>query len=106
MEEILITLKVNGNKMMEETVWETKVRNMSEKRNPYSAECPNRQLWSEGFRRGYMEAQIVLPTPEEASVIAVKVADNVTPKLFAKELAFFTAGFAECAKFIRKQNKL
>lgn len=36
----------------EETSLEKEIRKMSEDKNPYSAECPNRHLWSEGYRIG------------------------------------------------------
>lgn len=37
----------------EPTADEIRIRIFSEKENPYAAECPNRHLWSEGFRAGY-----------------------------------------------------
>ena len=37
----------------EETYEEKKLRVISEKNNPYAEGCPNRHLWSEGFRYGY-----------------------------------------------------
>lgn len=36
----------------EETPVEREIRKMSEDKNPYSPQCPNRHLWSEGFRIG------------------------------------------------------
>jgi len=42
----------------------------------------------------------VLPTVDEAGAIAVKLSDDVSPKLSAYEQAFFIAGFQECIKFI------
>ena len=32
------------------------IREVSEKNNPYAPECPNKHLWSEGFRSGYKYA--------------------------------------------------
>jgi hypothetical protein len=37
----------------EETQEEKRIRELSEKRNPYFSDCLNRHLWSEGFRVGY-----------------------------------------------------
>lgn len=36
----------------EETLLEKEIRKMSEDKNPYSEQCVNKHLWSEGFRRG------------------------------------------------------
>lgn len=38
--------------MNEETSEDQLLREISENSNPYSSECPNRHLWSEGFRAG------------------------------------------------------
>ena len=35
---------------------EEKLIELSEQKNPYAKECPNRHLWSEGFRSGYHTA--------------------------------------------------
>jgi len=35
---------------------EEKLIEISEQKNPYAKECPNRHLWSEGFRSGYRTA--------------------------------------------------
>jgi hypothetical protein len=34
-----------------------KLVGLSEQNNPYAKECPNRHLWSEGFRSGYNNAK-------------------------------------------------
>lgn len=36
----------------EETPLEREIRKNSKDKNPYSKECPNRHLWSEGYRIG------------------------------------------------------
>ena len=36
-----------------ETNLEKIVRKISEENNPYAKECPNRHLWSEGFRSAF-----------------------------------------------------
>ena len=41
-------------------------------------------------------------TEEEASVIAVTQAEEITPNLSAKETAFYVAGFQECVKYLRE----
>ena len=41
----------------EETKKEKWIRELSEEKNPYAKECPNRHLWSEGFRAGYGNAK-------------------------------------------------
>jgi len=38
---------------IEETDKQKQIRQISEDKNPYAKECPNRHLWSEGFRNGY-----------------------------------------------------
>lgn len=37
----------------EENQEQKNIRSISEEKNPYAETCPNRQLWSEGFRSGY-----------------------------------------------------
>ncbi len=41
----------------------------------------------------------MLPSVDDAGVIAVNVASNVRPKLTAQEEAMFIAGFQECIKY-------
>lgn len=36
----------------EQSPIEKEIQKMSEERNPYAEQCPNRHLWSEGFRIG------------------------------------------------------
>jgi len=47
----------------------------------------------------------MLPTVDDAGVIAVNVASNVRPKLIAREEAMFIAGFQECVKYLSGQEK-
>lgn len=35
------------------------IKAMSESKNPYDIVCPNRHLWSEGFRAGFDQAELV-----------------------------------------------
>ena len=51
------------------------------------------------------DVMAMLPSVDDAGVIAVNVASNVRPKLTAKEEAFFIAGFQECVKYLRGQVK-
>jgi len=46
-----------------------------------------------------------LPSVDEAGVIAINIASNVTPKLTAQEEAMFIAGFQECVKYLGGQGK-
>lgn len=43
----------------EETKEEKEIRKISEGQNPYSKSCPNRHLWSEGFRYAYSQLKIL-----------------------------------------------
>jgi hypothetical protein len=45
---------------METTKEQEKLIELSESKNPYSQECHNRQLWSEGFRAGRIHNPISL----------------------------------------------
>ena len=45
---------------METTKEQEKLIELSERKNPYSSECHNRQLWSEGFRSGINHKSIQL----------------------------------------------
>lgn len=45
---------------MNTTKEQEKLIELSESKNPYSSECPNRQLWSEGFRAGINHKSISL----------------------------------------------
>lgn len=51
------------------------------------------------------DVMAMLPSVDNAGVIAVNVASNVRPKLTAQEEAFFVAGFQECVKYLRGQAK-
>jgi hypothetical protein len=43
----------------------------------------------------------MLPSVDDAGVIAINVASTIEPKLSAREEAFFIAGFQECIKYLR-----
>ena len=47
----------------------------------------------------------MLPSVDDAGVIAVNVASNVKPKLTAQEEAMFIAGFQECVKYLSMRGK-
>lgn len=46
----------------------------------------------------------VFPSVDEAGVIALKVLENVTPKLNTQEQALFISGFQECIKYLKLGN--
>lgn len=51
------------------------------------------------------DVMAMLPSVDDAGVIAVNVASNVRPKLTAQEEAMFIAGFQECVKYLSMQRK-
>ena len=51
------------------------------------------------------DVMAMLPSVDDAGVIAVNVASTVKPKLTAQAEAFFIAGFQECIKYLRGQEK-
>lgn len=51
------------------------------------------------------DVMAMLPSVDDAGVIAVNIASNVEPKLTAQEEAFFIAGFQECVKYLTMQGK-
>ena len=51
------------------------------------------------------DVMAMLPSVDDAGIIAVNVASTVEPKLTAQEEAFFIAGFQECIKYLRGQGK-
>ena len=51
------------------------------------------------------DVMAMLPSIDDAGVIAVNVASNVRPKLTAQEEAMFIAGFQECVKYLSMQGK-
>lgn len=51
------------------------------------------------------DVMVMLPSLDDAGVIAVNVASNVRPKLAAQEEAMFIAGFQECVKYLSMQGK-
>lgn len=51
------------------------------------------------------DVMAMLPSIDDAGVIAVNVASNVTPKLTPQEEAIFIAGFQECVKYLHCQSK-
>jgi hypothetical protein len=42
----------------------------------------------------------IIPSVEDAGIIAVGISESVTPKLTAQEQSFFIAGFQECIKWL------
>ncbi len=48
----------------------------------------------------------ILPSVEDAGVIAVNIASNVRPKLTAQEEAMFIAGFQVCVKYLSMQEEV
>jgi len=51
------------------------------------------------------DVMAMLPSVDDAGVIAVNVASNVRPKLTAQEEAMFIAGFQECVKYLSMQGE-
>lgn len=51
------------------------------------------------------DVMAMLPSIDDAGVIAVNVASNVRPKLTSQEEAMFIAGFQECVKYLSMQGK-
>lgn len=51
------------------------------------------------------DVMAMLPSVDDAGVIAVNVASNVRPKLTVQEEAMFIAGFQECVKYLSMQGK-
>lgn len=60
--DVLIN-RINKRKKMKDLTKEQKqLIELSEGKNPYSSDCPNRQLWSEGFRAGVKHKSLSLNT--------------------------------------------
>lgn len=58
-----------------------------------------------GYQSGKSEGRKeILPTLDEAGVIALKIAESVEPELTAKDQALFIAGFQECIKYLTQEN--
>lgn len=51
------------------------------------------------------DVMVMLPNNHDASVIAIKIASKLRNKLTAREECFFIAGFIECVKYLRLQEK-
>ena len=51
------------------------------------------------------DVMAMLPSVDDAGVIAVNVASNIRLKLTAQEEAMFIAGFQECVKYLSMQEK-
>ena len=52
------------------------------------------------------DVMAILPSVEDAGVIAVNIASNVRPKLTAQEEAMFIAGFQVCVKYLSMQEEV
>jgi hypothetical protein len=93
------------------------IREISEKNNPYASECPNKHLWSEGFRSGYKYAigicdfadavfkkPVEIPeiTDEEVEGKASDLADPLSRKDFSRGEWL---GFKEGAKWYREEQR-
>jgi len=61
------------------------------------------QEFADQFRQPAVMA--MLPSVDDAGVIAVNVVSNVKPKLTTQEEAMFIAGFQECVKYLSMQGK-
>ena len=59
----------------------------------------------EGKALSIADVMAMLPSVDDAGVIAVNVASNVKTKLTAQEEAMFIAGFQECVKYLSMQGK-
>lgn len=46
----------------------------------------------------------IISTIEEAGVIAVRISENIEPKLTSHEEGFFIAGFQECIKYLNSHK--
>ena len=46
------------------------------------------------------DVMAMLPSVDDAGVIAVKISEMVNPELTAQQQAFFIAGFQECIKWL------
>ena len=68
-----------------------------------NTEKTNLENENPAFSKG--DVMLLLPSVDEAGVIAINVASNVTPKLTTQEEAFFIAGFQECIKYLGGQVK-
>ena len=62
-----------------------------------------RDKYKIGRRENSSQPEIV-PVQEEVGAIAVKISDNLNPKLSATEQAFFIAGFEEAVKYFKLIN--
>lgn len=62
-----------------------------------------RDKYKIGRRENSSQPEIV-PVQEEVGTIAVKISDNLNPKLSATEQAFFIAGFEEAVKYFKLIN--
>jgi hypothetical protein len=51
------------------------------------------------------DVMAMLPSVDDAGVIAVNIASKVKPKLTSQEEAMFIAGFQECVKYLSMQGK-
>jgi hypothetical protein len=47
----------------------------------------------------------IIPSVEEAGVIAAKIVSQVIPKFSPREQKFFITGFKECAKYLNDKLK-
>ena len=51
------------------------------------------------------DVMAMLPSNDDAGVIAINIASTLEDKLTAREESFFIAGFIECIKYLRLQGK-
>ena len=71
----------------EESPIEKEIRKISEAKNPYSENCPNRHLWSEGYRIG---AKITSSDFKGSEILITQKAWDVV-KLFEENKMFKAA---------------
>jgi hypothetical protein len=88
---------VNGSVFIQEKIWDKHSKFVSGELNDLQHCAGTHLMHRVEFNNALDE---IIPSVEDAGVIAVKISEMVKPELTAHDQAHFIAGFQECIKWL------
>ena len=88
---------VSGSVFIQEKIWDKHSKYVSGELNDLQHCAGTNLMHRIEFNKALDE---IIPSVEDAGVIAVKISESIKPELTAQEQAFFIAGFQECIKWL------
>ena len=88
---------VSGSVFIQEKIWNKYSKFVSGELNDLQ-HCAGTNLMHRVEFNNALDA--IIPSVDDAGVIAAKISEMIKPELTAQESAFFIAGFQECIKWL------